>query len=109
MAQVPHRNRVFGVDFYQNDAADMISFITASMSGPVHLIGFSDGAEIALYIAATAPHPARLGVGMGVCGQITPEMVEMVHKWRPLSTWTSATPPGRLKLSPSTVKPNSNQ
>jgi len=90
--------RVFGVDFYQNDAADMIAFITALNVGPVHLVGFSDGAEIALYIAATAPHLVRSALVWGVCGQITPEMVEMVHKWRPLSTWDERYPAWKAEI-----------
>ena len=57
----PHR--VFGVDFYQRDAHHMIAFIRALNVGPVHLIGFSDGAEVALMIAALAPDIVQSEIG----------------------------------------------
>lgn len=79
--------RVFGVDFYQRDAQHMIAFIRALDVGPVHLIGFSDGAEIALLIAAHAPELVRTALVWGVCGRITPEMVSRVHKWLPVEAW----------------------
>ena len=39
--------RVFGADFYERDARDVISFIETLDIGPVHLVGFSDGSEAA--------------------------------------------------------------
>ena len=80
-------NRVFGVDFYQRDTQHMIAFVRALNIGPVHLIGFSDGAEIALMFAALAPELVKSAFVWGVCGQITPEMVASVHKWLPVSDW----------------------
>ena len=80
-------NRVFGVDFYQNDAADVIGFIEALGIGPVHLIGFSDGSETAVMVAAHAPHLVRSVLAWGICGRITPEMVTRVRRWLPISAW----------------------
>lgn len=80
-------NRVFGVDFYQRDTQHMIAFLRALNVGPVHLIGFSDGAEIALMIAALAPELVKSALVWGVCGRMTPEMVTSVHKWLPVSEW----------------------
>jgi valacyclovir hydrolase len=80
-------NRVFGVDFYQRDTQHMIAFIRALGVGPVHLVGFSDGAEIALMIAALAPELVKSALVWGVCGRMTPEMVNSVHKWLPVSAW----------------------
>ena len=80
-------NRVFGVDFYKRDTQHMIAFVRALNIGPVHLIGFSDGAEIALMFAALAPELVKSAFVWGVCGQITPEMVASVHKWLPVSDW----------------------
>ncbi len=80
-------NRVFGVDFYQRDAQHMLEFIRALDVGPVHIIGFSDGAEIALLIAARAPELVKSAFVWGVCGRMTPEMVNGVHKWLPVAEW----------------------
>lgn len=79
--------RVFGVDFYQRDTAHMIAFIRALNIGAVHLVGFSDGAEVALMIAALAPDLVKSAVVWGVCGRVTPEMVASVHEWLPVSAW----------------------
>ncbi len=79
--------RVFGADFYQRDAEDVISFITTLGIGPVHLVGFSDGSETAVMIAALAPELVRSVVAWGICGQIAPEMVTRVRKWLPISAW----------------------
>jgi len=79
--------RVFGPDFYARDAHDVISFITTLGIGPVHLVGFSDGSEAAVLIAALAPALVRSVIAWGICGQIAPEMVTRVRKWLPISAW----------------------
>ena len=79
--------RVFGPDFYERDARDVISFITTLGIGPVHLVGFSDGSEAAVYIAALAPELVRSVLVWGICGQIAPEMVTRVRRWLPVSAW----------------------
>ena len=79
--------REFGADFYRRDAEDVVSFITTLGIGPVHLVGFSDGSETAVLIAAIAPELVRSVVAWGICGQIAPEMVERVRRWIPISAW----------------------
>lgn len=79
--------RVFGADFYERDARDVISFITTLGIGPVHLVGFSDGSEAAVLIAALAPHLVRSVLAWGICGQIAPEMVARVRRWLPVDAW----------------------
>jgi valacyclovir hydrolase len=79
--------RVFGANFYERDARDVISFIETLDIGPVHLVGFSDGSEAAVMIAALAPHLVRSVLAWGICGQIAPEMVERVRRWLPISAW----------------------
>jgi valacyclovir hydrolase len=79
--------REFGVDFYQRDAADVAAFIRSLNIGAVHLVGFSDGAEIALLVAATHPELVISATVWGVCGQISPEMVARVRHWLPVSAW----------------------
>lgn len=80
-------NRVYGVDFYQNDAADVIGFLEALSLGSVHLVGFSDGSETAVMVAALAPQLVKSVVAWGICGRITPEMVTRVRRWLPVSAW----------------------
>lgn len=63
-------NRTYGVDFYQRDAADIITFIRALKVGSVHLVGFSDGGEVAMLIAIEAPELVKSIVQWGACGQI---------------------------------------
>ncbi|MFM2310230.1 MAG: hypothetical protein RLY87_2352 [Chloroflexota bacterium] len=79
--------RIFGADFYERDARDVISFITTLDIGPVHLVGFSDGSEAAVMIAALAPELVRSVLAWGICGQIAPEMVARVRKWLPVDAW----------------------
>lgn len=81
----PHRS--FGPDFYQRDADDMYALITHLDLYDVTVIGFSDGAESALLLAAIAPDRIKQAIVWGVCGQISPEMVQRVHRWLPVDSW----------------------
>lgn len=58
-------NRDFPVDFYQRDAADMAALLRALDCGPAIVLGFSDGAEAALILAATDPDLVRGVVAWG--------------------------------------------
>lgn len=79
--------RTFGPDFYQRDANDMHELIIQLDLFDVTVIGFSDGAESALLLAATAPHRIKKVIVWGVCGQISPEMVQRVQRWLPVENW----------------------
>ncbi len=81
----PHRE--FGPDFYQRDAEDMNALLESLHLDNVTVIGFSDGAESALLLAALAPHRVARAIVWGVCGQITPEMVHRVRRWLPVDAW----------------------
>jgi valacyclovir hydrolase len=80
-------NREFGPDFYQRDADDMHALITHLTLTNVTVIGFSDGAESALLLAAAAPERIARVIVWGVCGQISPEMVQRVRRWLPVEDW----------------------
>lgn len=79
--------RVFGPDFYQRDADDMHMLLIHLQITNVTVIGFSDGAESALLLAATAPDRIKRVIVWGVCGQISPEMVHRVRRWLPVESW----------------------
>ncbi|NJN17118.1 MAG: alpha/beta hydrolase [Oscillochloris sp.] len=80
-------NRSFPPDFYQRDAADMAQLLSRLAPGPTTVIGFSDGAESALLLAAQWPELIRATVAFGVCGIISPAMVESVQVWLPTDRW----------------------
>lgn len=80
-------NRDFPPDFYQRDAADLAALLDAIRPGPVVVLGFSDGAEAAVLLAATRPDLVRGVVAWGVSGVISPEEVASVERWLPVSVW----------------------
>lgn len=57
--------RSFPADFYEQDVRDMVSLIDHLALPPVLAVGFSDGAENALLLAARAPERVRAAVGWG--------------------------------------------
>lgn len=79
--------REFGQDFYQRDANDMTILLSTLDLTNVTVIGFSDGAESALLLAATMPERIKQVIVWGVCGQISPEMVRRVRHWLPVDQW----------------------
>ena len=52
--------RDFPDNFYQRDCADLIAFMGAMRIDQAHLIGYSDGGEIALIAAGQHPRARRL-------------------------------------------------
>ncbi len=80
-------NRDFPPDFYERDAADMAALLDAVSPGPVVVLGFSDGAEVALLLAAARPDLVRGVVAWGVSGVISPEELAAVEKWLPVAGW----------------------
>lgn len=79
--------RDFPPDFYQRDAADMAALLDALGAGPAVVLGFSDGAESALLLAARRPDLVRGVVAWGVAGVIAPAMVAAAERWLPLEAW----------------------
>lgn len=82
-------NRDFPADFYQRDAADMAALLRALDCDPAIVLGFSDGAEAALILAATHPDLVRGVIAWGVCGVISAEELASVSTWLPISDWSS--------------------
>lgn len=84
--------RDFPPNFYHRDAADVAALLDALACGPrppgrVIVLGFSDGAESALLLAANRPDLVRATVGWGVSGVISPEMLAAVETWLPVEAW----------------------
>ena len=76
--------RDYPPDFYQRDAEDMATLLQHLDIGPVVVLGFSDGSESALLLAASHPDLIRGVIGWGVSGVISAEIVEMVQKRLPV-------------------------
>jgi valacyclovir hydrolase len=79
--------RSFPADFYQRDAADMTALLDQLAIGPAIVLGFSDGAEVALLMAAMRPELVRGVISWGVAGVIVPAMIEAVQDWLPVEQW----------------------
>jgi len=82
-------NRDFPPDFYQRDAADMAMLLDKLDCSPVVVLGFSDGAEVSLLLAAMRPDLVQGVCSWGVCGVISGEELEAVENWLPVSEWGS--------------------
>jgi valacyclovir hydrolase len=80
-------NRDFPPDFYERDAADLAALLDQLALGPVTVLGFSDGAEASLLLAAARPDLVRGVVAWGVSGVISPEELAAVEGWLPVSAW----------------------
>lgn len=79
--------RDFPPDFYQRDAADMAALLDHLRPGPVVALGFSDGSESALLLAAARPDLVRGVVSWGVAGVISAEMAAAARAWVPAAAW----------------------
>lgn len=80
-------NRDFPPDFYERDAADLAALLDRLALGPVTVLGFSDGAEVSLLLAAARPDLVRGVVAWGVSGVISPEELASVERWLPVAAW----------------------
>ncbi len=64
--------RDFPPDFYHRDAADVLAFMDALGIERAHLLGYSDGGEVALIAAGTQPGRFRSVVVWGAVGYFGP-------------------------------------
>lgn len=79
--------RTFPPDFYRRDADDMAALLDKLQCGPAAVLGYSDGAETAVLLAASRPDLARCLAGWGVSGVISADMLTAVSSWQPVSAW----------------------
>ena len=66
--------RDFPDDFYQRDAGDLLAFMDALSLNRAHLIGYSDGGEVALIAAGQAPARVASCIAIGAIGNFSPEL-----------------------------------
>jgi valacyclovir hydrolase len=81
--------RTFAPGFYAQDADDVAALLRRLDCGPAVAMGFSDGAESALLLAAR--HPALVSgvVAWGVSGVISRAMAESVTGWLEPAGWAA--------------------
>jgi valacyclovir hydrolase len=90
--------RDFPPDFYERDADDMAALLDQIRPGPVVAIGFSDGSESAILLAARRPDLVRGVVSWGVAGVISPQMAAAAQGWLPATSWEQTRPAWRAEI-----------
>ncbi|RMF80689.1 MAG: alpha/beta hydrolase [Chloroflexi bacterium] len=78
--------RDFPHDFYQRDTRDVLALLDALNIEQAHLIGYSDGGEIALIAAGTQPDRFKSVTVWGAVGYFGPAMRPVVQRMYP-ATW----------------------
>jgi valacyclovir hydrolase len=68
--------REYKPSYYQDDATTMLALLRDRNAAPAHLVGFSDGGEYALVMAAAEPAAVRSVVTWGAAGKLA-DMPEM--------------------------------
>ncbi len=78
--------RAFPHDFYQRDAADLLALMDALDIAQAHLLGYSDGGEVALIAAAQQPERFLSVLTWGAVGNFSPALLPAVQRMYP-PTW----------------------
>ncbi len=78
--------RRFSKDFYQIDAVDVINFVKKLKINKPHLVGYSDGGEVALVAATKDPNLFKSVVTWGAVGFYGPKIAEHTSDMLPI-TW----------------------
>ncbi len=63
--------RAYTATYYEDDARSFVALLQHLTTGPAHLLGFSDGGEVALLMAALIPELARSVATWGASGILT--------------------------------------
>ena len=80
------QTRTFSIDFYQQDARDLIAFMDALNIEKAHLLGYSDGGEIVLLVAGMQPERVASVATIGAVGYFGEGMRPSVQNMFP-ATW----------------------
>lgn len=72
------RPREFPPDFYKRDTRDLLAFMDALAIERAHVLGFSDGGEIALMAGGVAPERFQSVIAWGSVGYFGPRLQEVV-------------------------------
>lgn len=80
--------RDFPVNFYHRDTADLLALLDALKVEPAHIMGFSDGGEIALIAAGTQPERFKSVAVWGAVGYFGPAMRPVAQRMYPADWMT---------------------
>ena len=75
--------RTFPPGFYRRDAEDVLAFVEALALEPAHLLGYSDGGEVALIAAGLEPERFRSAAVWGAVGYFGPDMYAAAERSYP--------------------------
>ena len=75
--------RDFPHNFYQRDCDDLLAFMDALGLPQAHLLGYSDGGEVALIAAGKAPDRAASCIAIGAIGNFGPELRSVFQRSYP--------------------------
>ena len=75
--------RDFPDNFYRRDADDLIGFMDALAIERAHLIGYSDGGEVALIAAGRWPQRIASCIAIGAVGNFSPELRPVFQRMYP--------------------------
>jgi valacyclovir hydrolase len=82
--------RTYSRDFYRRDAEDVAAWLDALGVKQAHILGFSDGGEVAILLPILRPDLVRSVVAWGAVGYFTPDLRPIVQsKWPPV--WVTDT------------------
>nr|CAI5830525.1 unnamed protein product [Callosobruchus analis] len=81
-------NRKFDTDFYEKDADAAYNFMTALGYNKFSLLGWSDGGNSGMILAAKYPEHVDKLIIWGVNSYILPEEVKIYEKMRDISNWS---------------------
>jgi len=81
--------RTYPVDFYERDARVMATFLQALDLPPAHIMGFSDGGEVALLLPILRPSICRSVAAWGAIGAFGPDDCETSRRGLPPNWITS--------------------
>lgn len=81
--------RIYTRDFYRRDAEDMAAFLDALGIPQAHIVGYSDGGEVAILLPIIRPDLVLSVAAWGAVGKLTPDLRARVQQnWPP--TWVDA-------------------
>jgi len=80
--------RDYPLDFYRRDAADMFALMSALGRERFSIIGWSDGGNIAVIMAAEQPERVARQVVFGGQSFLTPEEIAAFNNIRKISAWS---------------------
>lgn len=75
--------RDFPDDFYQRDCEDLLAFMDALDISRAHLLGYSDGGEVALIAAGKAPSRIASCIAIGAIGSFGPDLRSVFQRSYP--------------------------